>query len=73
MNIGHLFNHPKPVNQSAPTASFINDASLQILHKMMPAVAHIHTIKSWIAFLTLTPPLNWFCQADQFAIVTGEF
>jgi hypothetical protein len=26
-----------------------------------------------MAVFTLTPPLKWFCQADQFVLVTGEF
>jgi hypothetical protein len=73
MNIGHLFNHPKPVNQKAPAASCINDASLQILQKIMSAVAHYHAIKSRITVLKLTPPLNRFFRPGYSAVVTGEF
>jgi len=72
MNIVHLFNNPKPANQPASAASFINDAGLQILQNN-DCCGAISCHSFWIAVLTLTPPLNWFCQANQFIIVTGGF
>jgi len=46
---------------------------MQILQKIMPAVVRYHAIKSWIAMLTLTPPLNGFSHPDHPAVVSGVF